>query len=223
MRSNAPVPNVLRTCRILALLSLAACPRTSSQQAPATESVPIVANQAPSQAPPAKETPPVPNAWSPIVDDLQIQAVVPPGPASPGAALPITLTFRNTGSTLRRIYLLQSEPFRAMQSTFFLELPAAGPSMQPEPRPHGIVVTEADFHELPPGGTRSFTPTLQLPADLAPGTLWVRWQYSNRVDQWKGGIQTLDGPTKELFGGQRIPGIWVGELEVRFAVEVGPR
>jgi hypothetical protein len=161
------------------------------------------------------------DAWSPVVDGLQIQAVAPTGPAAPGSELTITLMFRNTGAEPRRIYLVNSEPFRAMQSTFFLGLPTPGGlSMQPEPRPHGIVVTEADFHELAPGESRSFTQTLRLPADLAPGTISVRWQYSNQVDRWEGGVQTLDGPTKELFGGGPIPGIWVGKLEVRFDVAV---
>jgi hypothetical protein len=159
--------------------------------------------------------------WSPVVDGLQIQAVPPSQPAAPGSGVTITLNFRNTGTELRRIYLVHSEPFRAMQSTFFLSLPTPGQlSMQPEPRPHGIVITEADFHELPPGETRSFTQTLHLPADLAAGTLSVRWEYSNQIDRWEGGVQTFDGPTKDLFGGKRIPGIWIGELEMRFDVVV---
>jgi hypothetical protein len=211
---------VLRACWLVAVLSLAACPRTATQNVPASDSTPAVASHTPSQVPPTK-TPPMTDTWSPVVDGLQIQAIPPAGPAIPGSALTITLNFRNTGPELRRIYLLHSEPFRAMQSTFFLGLPTpTGLSMQPEPRPHGIVVGEADFHELPPGESRSFTQTLRLPGDLAPGTLSVRWKYSNQIDRWEGGIQTFDGPTKELFGGGPIPGIWKGEIETRFDVAV---
>lgn len=163
-------------------------------------------------------------AWSPVVDGLRIQAVAPAAPAKPGQSVTITLRFENTGTALRRLYLLRSEPFRAMQSTFFLALPPSTPpsvAMQPEPRPHGIVVDEGDFHELPPGKTIEFTQSLRLPDDVAPGTLSVRWEYSNQVKQWEGGVQTLDGPTKALFGGGPIPGIWVGEVETSFDVTVG--
>ncbi len=158
--------------------------------------------------------------WSPIVHELQIRAVVPEGTASPGSALPITLMFHNAGEKQRRIYLLKGEPFRALQSTFFLDRGAAGPLVQPEPQPHGYVVTEVDFHPLAPGETRSFTQTLQLPAALTPGRYSVRWEYSNEVERWEGGSQTLDGYTKPLFGGKPIPGIWVGKVEVRFDVVV---
>lgn len=160
--------------------------------------------------------------FSPVVDGLQIQAVA-PGPVSAGGELTLTLHFRNTGPELRRIYLVQSEPFRAMQSTLYLDRGDGGlPIMQPEPRPHGYVVTEADFHAIDPGATASFTQTLSVPADLAPGAHAVRWVYRNEIERWKGGVQTLDGPTRALFGGERIPGIWLGEMEHRLEVVVEP-
>jgi hypothetical protein len=197
------------------VLSSTACPRTATNDASSAEPVPT-------KEPTVSEERPTSDTWSPVVDGLQIRAVPPSGPAEPGSVLTITLELRNTGPELRRIYLLESEPFRAMQSTFFLELPEpTALSMQPEPRPHGIVVTEVDFHELPPGKTKRFTQSLRLPDDVAPGTLFVRWEYSNRVDRWEGGVQTFDGPTKELFGGGPIPGIWIGEVETRFDVVVG--
>jgi len=200
---------------LLATLSLAACPHAATQDTQPSGSTPV-------EVPPEKTPPMTEASWSPVVDGLQIQAVPPSKPAAPGSGVTITLNFRNTGTELRRIYLVHSEPFRAMQSTFFLSLPTPSHlSMQPEPRPHGIVITEADFHELPPGETRSFMQTLRLPDDVAPGKLSVRWEYSNQVDRWEGGVQTFDGPTKELFGGKPIPGIWKGEVETHFDVIVG--
>lgn len=160
--------------------------------------------------------------WSVVVDDLQIQAML-PGPVVAGGELVLDLRFLNTGSRLRRIYLVNSEPFRAMQSTLYLDRgPGDPPQMQPPPRPHGYVVTEADFHAIEPGATLSFTQTLRVPADTKPGTYPVRWVYRNEVERWKGGAQTLDGPTKDLFGGEAIPGIWIGEQEFRFEVVVQP-
>lgn len=203
----------------LAILCFApACTRTASQEAAASSSTPTA--KASTMTSDASSTSDSTAPWSPVVDGLQIRAIPPSTPAEPGSTVAITLELRNTGPELRRIYLLESEPFRAMQSTFFLELPEpTALSMQPEPRPHGIVVTEVDFHELPPGQTKSFTQSLRLPDDVAPGTLSVRWEYSNQIDHWQGGVQTLDGP-KELFGGGPIPGIWIGEVETTFDVIV---
>lgn len=160
------------------------------------------------------------HGWSEVVEGLQIRAELPPGPHHAGDSLLVTLHFRNVGSEPRRIYLLQSEPFRAMQSSFSLLRGEGPPDIQPEPRPHGVVVGEHDFPELPAKGARSFTQTLVLPRDLSPGPLGVEWTYENRIERWQGGVQTLDGPTQALFGGERIPGIWLGELSVRFEVVV---
>ncbi|MEM9459371.1 MAG: hypothetical protein AAGF11_34650 [Myxococcota bacterium] len=159
--------------------------------------------------------------WSAEIDGLQIRASA-PGPVPAGGAVSLSLQFRNTGADLRQIYLLRSEPFRAMQSTLYLDAGAKGPPRsQPEPRPHGYVVTEADFHAIDPDATVGFTQTLRIPSDWSPGVRSVRWVCRNKVERWKGGVQTLDGPTRELFGGERIPGIWTGTLEYRFEVVVG--
>lgn len=206
-------------CLPFVLLSLAACTRTTSQDAASTSATPTTKDPAVTSdaASPSDDATP----WSPVVDGLQIRAIPPSTPATPGSTIAVTLELRNTSKELRRIYLLQSEPFRAMQSTFFLALPEPSElSMQPEPRPHGIVVTETDFHELPPGEIKRFTQSLRLPVDLPAGTLAVRWQYENHVTEWKGGVQTLDGPTKALFGGGPIPGIWVGEIEAPLQLAV---
>jgi hypothetical protein len=182
-----------------------------------------VRSEAPPQQRRPEQTPKVGDGWSPVDDDLQIRAAVPAGSAWPGSGLTVTLMFHNAGKKPRRIYLVKAEPFRTMQSTFLLERGNAGPSTQPQPPPPGYVVTEADFHELAPDETRSFTQTLRLPKDLAPGTYSVRWEYSNDLDRWEGGSLTVDGYTKPLFGGKQIPGIWRGELEARFDVVVGKK
>lgn len=207
------------TLALAILAAASACTRTS-QDASTSSATPTTKDSAVTSDVASSSDDATP--WSPVVDDLQIRAIAPSTPATPGSTVTVTLELRNTGTELRRIYLLESEPFRAMQSTFFLALPEPTElSMQPEPRPHGIVVDEGDFHELPPGQTQRFTQSLRLPDDVAPGTLAVRWQYENHVTEWKGGVQTLDGPTKALFGGGPIPGIWVGEIEVGFELAVG--
>jgi glucose/arabinose dehydrogenase len=205
--------------RLIALLFLVACQRPSSEKPPVAESAPVASKGPYKQAPP-KQEPQATEPWSAVVDELQIQAVEPTATVRPGRGLEVTLLFRNTGKKPRRIYLIKGEPFRVMQSTFFLERSDGGPAVEPRPQPHGYVVTEADFHELAPEQTLSFTQTLQIPADLAPGKYSVRWEYRNDLVRWEGGSQTIDGYTKPLFGGKDIPGIWKGKVDDRFNVVV---
>lgn len=105
--------------------------------------------------------------------------------------------------------------------------------MQPEPRPHGYVVTEKDFHLLGPGEEKTFKQSLYV-AQFAPqgrsvepikgfeqgGAFRVRWTYENSITEWKGGAVTLDGPTQSLFGGGPIPHIWTGKVEAEAALHV---
>ena len=209
---------MLRACWIITLLSLCACDEPSPRPAPAAEAEPAA-----TKAPPPRRVGSEAEGWSRVRDDLQIRAGVPEGVASPGSELTITLMFRNTGTRPRRVYLIKGEPFRVLQSTFFLDRGDAKPPVQPEPPPPGYVITEADFPEIAPDETRSFTQTLRIPADLAPGTYSVRWKYENDIDRWEGGSMTLDGYSKPLFGGKPIPGIWKGTLEVSFDVVVGKK
>lgn len=136
------------------------------------------------------------------------------------------LRFRNLTAEPLRIYM-PPEPFRATISTLFFTPREGRPLFEPEPRPHGVVIGEEDFPLLGPGQSREFTQTFTLdpfqpggpgtarrPGFEAGKSVEIRWIYKNRIRQWKGGAQTLDGPTKTLFGGGDIPHIWLGELTV---------
>ena len=139
----------------------------------------------------------------------------------------VMLHFNNTSKAPIRIYLPQSEPFRANISSLVLR--ASGESFfEPEPRPHGYVVTEIDFPLLAPGEEKSFAQTFSLDP-MAPGagsgiarrkgfesgkSVKIAWTYSNQINRWAGGAQTLDGATKALFDGKDIPHIWTGALSV---------
>lgn len=138
------------------------------------------------------------------------------------------LHFRNVSAEPLRIYLPVSDAFRFSISTITLS-PASGPPLTvPTPRPHGYVVTEADFHLLQPNESRNFAQQFTIDP-FAPGgglksvrrtgfesgsSVQVRWTYENSIERWQGGSQTLDGPTKRLFDGGDIPYIWTGSLTV---------
>ena len=121
---------MLRACWIITLLSLCACDEPSPRPAPAAEAEPAA-----TKAPPPRRVGSEAEGWSRVRDDLQIRAGVPEGVASPGSELTITLMFRNTGTRPRRVYLIKGEPFRVLQSTFFLDRGDAKPPVQPEPPP----------------------------------------------------------------------------------------
>lgn len=96
--------------------------------------------------------------------------------------------------------------------------------MQPAPQPHGYVVSEEDFPLIEPQATRTFSQSLYLhDREFERGERYiVEWTYKNEVETWEGGVNTLDGPTQQLFGGERIPHIWTGELSTRSAFNVAP-
>jgi len=48
----------------------------------------------------------------------------------------------------------------------------------------------------------------------------LTWVYKNSITKWKGGLNTLNGPTKELFNGETIPYIWTGRTEVEIPVTI---
>ena len=142
-----------------------------------------------------------------------------------------SLGFRNIGSEPVRVYLPNGETFRAGISTLSFTPEGAPPLFVPNPHGHGYVVTEADFHLLAPGESRSFPQRFTIDpfpprGSLAPTRLpgfepgrpiRVRWTYRNQIRRWEGGRQTFDGPTKALFGGADIPHIWTGELSAELA------
>lgn len=135
------------------------------------------------------------------------------------------LRFRNVGAEPVRVYLPNAESFRADVSSLSF-VPSAGQAVVvPGPQPGRYDVTEADFHLLAPGASRSFLQefVIDTARSGAPGSIplpgfepgrqvRVRWRYENRVRRWEAGRQTPDGVTKGLFGGADIPHIWTGDL-----------
>jgi len=161
------------------------------------------------------------------VNGLQIQLVIPDGKIKIGDSVKLTLKFRNCGTENIRIYMINSEPFRFGQSTLTVLLKDHQDliTMQPQPRPHGIVIDESDFHLIEPGKSIKFKQNLYLNDHefSMPGEHILKWQYKNEVERWSGGVKTLDGKTKRLFRGKDIPFIWLGELEVREKIIVESR
>jgi hypothetical protein len=167
------------------------------------------------------EEPPV-DAWSATVDGIRIR-VDPPAPsARAGETVMMALTVDNTSDRPRRIYMLGPEIFRAMLSDLRVLGSDGKPTglSQPEPHPHGYLPDESDFPLIAPGTQAKFTQSLLLDPALPPGRITVVWEYENEVTSMPGGLQTLDGITKPLFGGGPIPDIWVGELTARTTLDV---
>jgi hypothetical protein len=136
------------------------------------------------------------------------------------------LNFRNLTPNPLRLFLPESEPFRANISTIFLLPEGAPPIFVPEPRPHGYIITEKDFHLVDPSAALSFQQsftidpfardgglgTARLPGFETGKTVRVNWVYENRISKWPKNQPVFDGPTREIFGGDEIPFIWVGKL-----------
>ena len=143
--------------------------------------------------------------------------------AALGSEIRFTLSFVNETNKPVRIYLVD-EPFRCLQSMLRVVRAYGGRcvSLQPPVRPHGFVVDESDFHLIPPGESFSTSQSLHLDRELfkAGEKYIVTWIYENRVTKWLGGISTVDGPTKELFGGKDIPYIWIGGSVVDVKIRV---
>jgi len=149
-----------------------------------------------------------------------------PASARAGEAVTARLHLRNTGAAPLRIYFLEPEVFRSFQSALLVR-DAAGtvvgaPEVSP---PHGYLPRESDFPSIAAGDTKTFTQTLSLEsrALAAGGSFTVEWTYSNTINEWKGGAQTLDGPTEPLFGGGPIPNIWTGRVVTSAPLVVTPR
>lgn len=149
---------------------------------------------------------------SPIIDDLRIEAEIPPRPQRPGTAVAITLRLYNLGTRVRTIYFIVNEAFRFGQSTFRMHVSPQQTVLQP-PRRDGYVPSAGDFHELPARSRLDFKQTLRLPADIEPGKHAVEWTYENRVDRWPSAPNIPSA-------GQPIPGIWEGSLVDAFAIMV---
>lgn len=154
---------------------------------------------------------------SSIVDDLRIEAEIPPKAQRPGAAVVVTLRFVNHGTRPRTLFLARDESYRFGQSTFQLYVGTGAPLVQP-PRRDGYVPTAADFHRLGPRSQLEFTQTLRLPRDIAPGRYKVEWVYENELDCWPGSLSV--GPSGGPSDGTTIADLWVGRIVDPFTVEV---
>jgi len=201
---------------LLAATLLSACTTATPVTIPAD--APQAQPAATPPTPPSADEP----AWTDAGGGLSLRLAVPPGPYKLGATIDVGLEFRNDGRDELRIYLIQAPVFRAMQSDLAL-FAADGKFLdtQPEPHPHGYVVSERDFPAIPPDAVVRFSQPLLLDRDRiggASGDLQLRWTYRNSVESWSGGVQTLDGPTHALFGGGPIPGIWRGEVRTTATV-----
>jgi hypothetical protein len=148
--------------------------------------------------------------WTNAGGGLELALEGPSAPLEPGAWVELTLHFRNASGEPLRVYLLP-EPFRANLCTLFV-MRSSGPGFFPPPRPHGHMPTEEDFPLIAPGATLDATQSFEVPR--AGDEVEVHWEYGNRVTSVAGGVQTLDGVTKPLFGGRPIPHLWTGKATV---------
>lgn len=139
--------------------------------------------------------------------------------AKAGARLTATLVVGNPGRDERRLYT-PPEPFRFPLHDVALWSGDGKRQGGPEAHPHGIVIGEEHFLRIGPGAEVRIDGIVDLPSGAAAGRYQLTWTVENEITQWQGGVGTLDGPTKTLFGGGPIPGIWTGEVTVRVPVVV---
>lgn len=168
-------------------------------------------DKAVSSSPKASGSAPVAKSqWTNAGGGLELSLEGPSTPLQPGSSVALTLHFRNASTEPLRVYLLP-EPFRANICTLFV-MRSSGPGFFPPPRGHGHMPTTDDFPLIAPGATLDATQTIEVPH--AGEDVEVHWDYENRVTSVAGGVQTLDGVTKPLFGGGPIPHIWTGRATV---------
>jgi len=146
---------------------------------------------------------------SPIIDDLRIDAEIPPQSVRPGTSVEVVLRFVNLDTRPRKVFLRRSEASRYGQSMFRIDVPSPHADIvQPDPISSPPPPTAADFHELAPQATLELSQTLRVPAELKPRKYKVLWTYENRVGR-------LDG--------EPIPGIWLGTVQIPFVLNVVAR
>ena len=133
------------------------------------------------------------------------------------------LVFKNISKYPLRIYLVETEFFRSFQSYFYLLFNGQSKNISNISPPHGYIVTEEDFHLIDSNSEIVFKHTLsidKIKIETDSNEIYLNWVYENKISKWEGGITTLDGPTKKLFGGKEIPYIWKGKLESMMAIEI---
>ncbi|HEU0029930.1 MAG TPA: hypothetical protein VFQ53_04800 [Kofleriaceae bacterium] len=171
----------------------------------------LVACGSGSSAPPT--APPTAADWSEAVAGLRVSLAVPATVSASTKEVEATITLRNDTDEPMRVLVVRPEIFRANISSLRVWQADHVVSLQPDPHPHGYLVTEDDFPQIAPHATYSYKQTLRIDGALAtPGDYEVELLLENQNKRWPGGVQTLDGPTKPLFGGTDVPGMWVGKL-----------
>lgn len=215
---------------LVTALLLAACNGSGaagSGQATGTDPQRIAAGE----STPSKEKPTTPTLRSQPATDGRLEIELEIKSGSELDRVPMrtaALHFRNVGPEPLSLYLPRAEPFRMNISTLIFAPETGRPLLVPEPRPHGYVVTEEDFHLLEPGKTVEFPQRFTIDPFALGGrgsarlegfergrSVDVSWTYENAIRRWEGGKQTMDGLTRELFGGKDVPWIWTGKLQVR--------
>jgi hypothetical protein len=153
---------------------------------------------------------------------LEVPAVV---ARQPTTRVPQTITatlhFENRATKPIRILLVGPEMFRLFNSSLRVWQGNQVVSLQPEPHPHGYLISEKDFFVIAPGESKAFPQTLYVKDRFnMPGMYEVEWMYENTQRKFPGGVQTLDGVTKPLFGGKTVDDLWVGSLSTRKALRL---
>jgi hypothetical protein len=148
---------------------------------------------------------------------LEVPAAVTRQPTTRGAqAITTTLHFENRSTKPIRILLVGPEPFRLFNSSMRVWRGNDVVSLQPEPHPHGYLISEKDFFVIAPGASKTFPQTLYVTDRfISPGAYEIEWMYENKQRKFPGGANTLDGVTKPLFGGKDVEDLWVGSLSTR--------
>jgi hypothetical protein len=164
--------------------------------------------------------PTAPAVWSEIQGGLRVRLEV-PSPVTPAESVVTKVHVENTTAAPIRILHVRPEPFRLFTSSLRVWASGKVVSLQPDPHPHGYLLTEEDFIVIPPNAATSYDQTLYLSDALAqPGTFEVELMFENKTKQFPGGANTLDGVTKPLFEGKELADLWTGTLSVRTPMTV---
>lgn len=162
--------------------------------------------------------------WSVSKNGLRIGISIPKNELNIEARNKVKLYFHNISEKPIRIYFLKGYYFRSFQSFFYLETnEKKNQFISPLSPPHGYVVDEKDFHLINPSKMISFESTVNISnryREKFTNGSQLTWVYKNSITKWKGGLNTLNGPTKELFNGETIPYIWTGRTEVEIPVTI---
>jgi hypothetical protein len=116
-----------------------------------------------------------------------------------------------------RFYFIEQQVFRPNLQVYVMQDGKSCFDIQ-VPRGHGYIVTERDFPQLAPGAELRFEQQLSNFRCESSREVAIQVVYTSDVREWRGGVQTFDGPTKQLFGNGVVPNAWLGKIEIRKAV-----